>query len=46
MLRFHEARQTGLSSAAALASAQSGLSARGRHPWFWAGFSVWTRSLS
>jgi len=45
MVDFHRAQRSGLSASAALASAQAAQAARGRHPWFWAGFSVWTRSL-
>ncbi len=45
MVAFHRARQTGLSAVAALAAAQSEQAERGRHPWFWAGFSAWTRAL-
>jgi len=45
MVAFHRARGAGLSAPAALAEAQAEQASRGRHPWFWAGFSVWTRAL-
>jgi tetratricopeptide (TPR) repeat protein len=44
MLRFHEVRRSGLRPAAALAHVQAEQAASGRHPWFWAGFSAWSRA--
>ncbi|MCE9634924.1 MAG: CHAT domain-containing protein [Planctomycetes bacterium] len=43
MAEFHAARARGLSSAVALQELQKSRAASGLHPWFWAGFSIWTR---
>jgi CHAT domain-containing protein len=43
LLRFHRDRLRGRSTADALARAQRAMSREGVHPFYWAGFSVWSR---
>ena len=45
MARFHELRAEGGDSASALARTQAEGAARGEHPWYWAGFSLWSRRM-
>jgi CHAT domain-containing protein len=45
MGRFHGLRVQGLTAESALARVQAERAADGLHPWYWAGFTLWTRRL-
>jgi tetratricopeptide (TPR) repeat protein len=45
LTRFHELGAAGATPSLALATAQRELASEGLHPWFWAGFSLWSLRL-